>query len=67
MSTGPSVWAVDLITVLAGERERYRRLLDQPILAAKGRTLIDGKGTRELTERLESRWYIELLNNNQRQ
>ena|SRR5215216_958225 len=115
-SAGPSVWSVDVVTVLSGERERYRRFLEanwararatartrgeirsyhavftpdtsgtgagtevvlmteypdstaykrreeifQPILAAKGRTLIDGKGTRELTERLESRWYIELL------
>ena len=122
MSIGPSVWSVDLVTVVPGERERYRRFLEanwararatarargeirsyhavftpdtsgtgagtqvlllteypdsaaykrreeifQPILAAKGRTLIDGKGTRELTERLESRWYVELFNNNQRQ
>jgi hypothetical protein len=40
---------------------KRREEIFQPILAAQGRTLIDGKATRELTERLESRWYVELL------
>jgi len=48
--SGPSVWSVDLMTVRVGERESYRR-----------RTLIDGKATRELTERAENRWFVQLL------
>jgi len=40
---------------------KRREEIFQPILAAQGRTLIDGKATRELTERLESRWYIEWM------
>ena len=27
-STGPSVWPVDLMTVLPGEHDRYRRFID---------------------------------------
>ena len=27
-STGPSVWSVDLMTVLPGEHDRYRRFID---------------------------------------
>jgi len=113
---GPSVWAVDVVTVRAGERENYRRFLEanwakarrtareraeivsyraafspdtsgtgagtqvlllteypdaaayerreaifQPILAAQGRTLIDGKSSREMTERIENRWYVAVM------
>ena len=111
---GPSVWAVDVVTVRPGERENYRRFLEanwakarrtlrergeirsyhaafspdagganaqvlllteypdstayarreeifQPVLAAQGRTLIDGKATRELTERLVSTSYVAFL------
>jgi hypothetical protein len=32
-----------------------REAIFQPILAAQGRTLVEGKGTRELTERIENR------------
>ena len=38
-----------------------REEIFQPILTAQGRTLIDGKATRELTDRVESRWFIEPL------
>ena len=38
-----------------------REEIFQPILAAQGRTLIDGMATRELTERVENRWFVELL------
>ena len=38
-----------------------REEIFQPILAAQGRTLIDGKATRELTERVENRWFVALL------
>jgi hypothetical protein len=38
-----------------------REEIFQPILAAQGRTLIDGKATRELTVSIEGRWYTELL------
>ena len=111
---GPSVWAVDIVTVRVGERENYRKFLEanwakarrtlrergeirsyhaafapdtgsanaqvlllteypdssayarreeifQPVLAAQGRTLIDGKATRELTERLVSTSYVAFL------
>ena len=108
------MWAVDIVTVRAGERENYRKFLEanwakarrtvreqgdirsyhaafspdtgsantqvlllteytdssayarreeifQPVLAAQGRTLIDGKATRELTERLVSTAYTAVM------
>ncbi len=113
-TAGPSVWSVDLVTVLPGERGRYERFLEanwararrtarakgeirsyhalftadttvsgwqvillteypdsaaygrreeifQPILTAQGRTLIDGKGPREMTAPLDGRWLLGLL------
>ena len=38
-----------------------REEIFQPVLAAQGRTLIDGKATRELTERLVSTSYVAFL------
>ena len=38
-----------------------REEIFQPILAAQGRTLIDGKATRELTDRVESYTYVGVL------
>jgi hypothetical protein len=38
-----------------------REEIFQPILTAQGRTLIDGKATRELTAGIENRWLIGLL------
>lgn len=111
---GPSVWAVDVVTVRPGEGENYRKFIEanwakarrtlrergeirsyhaafapdtgsanaqvlllteypdssayarreeifQPVLAAQGRTLIDGKATRELTERLVSTSYVAFV------
>jgi hypothetical protein len=51
-----AAWQVVLLTEYpdAGAYAR-REAIFQPILAARGRTLIDGKGTRELTVRIENR------------
>ena len=32
-----------------------------PVLAAQGRTLIDGRSSREMTERIESWWYVDAM------
>ena len=42
-------------------RYNRREEIFQPILRAQGRTLIDGKATRELTDRLVGKDYTEVL------
>lgn len=55
-------WHVILLTEYPDSAAYARREeIFQPILTAQGRTLIDGKATRELAERVENRWLVGLL------
>ena len=60
-STGAGTQVILLTEYPDSAAYARREEIFQPILTAQGRTLIDGKATRELTDRVESRWFIELL------
>ena len=60
-STGAGTQVILLTEYPDSAAYARREEIFQPILAAQGRTLIDGKATRELTDRVESRWFIEPL------
>ena len=38
-----------------------REAIFAPVLAAQGRTLIEGKSSREMTEGIESSWYVDAM------
>ena len=60
-STGAGTQVILLTEYPDSAAYARREEIFQPILTAQGRTLIDGKATRELTDRVESRWFIEPL------
>ena len=60
-STGAGTQVILLTEYPDSAAYARREEIFQPILTAQGRTLIDGRSSREMIDRVESRWLIEML------